>query len=434
MSAIHVAIQRCIDEGWYEELRARAPYWIGYFPVDQPELQAELSRCATLPKEDNERLRALLAVWQVPPWSPSWGSVDLQRAANARKSAWANQGPSPTTRPAASPPPSPTEPSVEPAAPMQDAVLPELGYLHVRVALLQLIPLLSLHAGELSKLHRARDNRAILALLAALAQVAGLLDQSHRGRPKRPPKPEYLRELNRQTVWLLSKIDEWRDRVEGFVAEARNPAEDATAVGQEAPGGQGSDTLSLDQAWAIRFPMLTRDEMREVLDRDYRTDGNSDPIPKWLIERVGFDPSSLIADWLIARRLGFDPASIRQRRGESSDATADSRQEGRPQDDAGLANRVAQTWAKWKKDMASALADLERDEPVTTEGVREPDRGMNEERGILEQRLARTLDDLERNSPPGAPTLERQAPSAPICAPDVVDLRTMPPSGEHDSP
>jgi len=44
--------------------------------------------------------------------------------------------------------------------------------------------------------------------------------------------------------------------------------------------------------------------------------------------------------------------------------------------------------------MVSALADLERDEPVTTERVREPDRDMNEERAMLEQSLARTLAAL----------------------------------------
>lgn len=86
--------------------------------------------------------------------------------------------------------------------------------------------------------------------------------------------------------------------------------------------------------------MLTRDEMRVLVDRDYRTDGSSDPIPEWLIKRVGFDRISLIADWLIARRLGFDPASIRQERGKSKGTTADGRQEERPQDDAGLAHRV----------------------------------------------------------------------------------------------
>src|SRR5207245_1530367 len=132
----------------------------------------------------------------------------------------------------------------------------------------------------------------------------------------------------------------------------------------------------------------------------------------------GFDPISLIADWLIARRLGFDPASIRQERGKSTDTTADGHQEERPQDDAGLAHRVAQRWAKWKQDMASGLADLEREEPVTTERVREPDRGRNEERAILDQRLARTLDELEKNSPPGALALERQAPDPPIRAPE----------------
>lgn len=134
--------------------------------------------------------------------------------------------------------------------------------------------------------------------------------------------------------------------MEGFVADAQKPVEEVTAVGQGDPAGQRADTLSLDDAWAIRFPMLTRDEMRVLVDRDYRTDGSSDPIPEWLIKRVGFDRISLIADWLIARRLGFDPASIRQERGKSKGTTADGRQEERPQDDAGLAHSVAQTWAK----------------------------------------------------------------------------------------
>lgn len=50
--------------------------------------------------------------------------------------------------------------------------------------------------------------------------------------------------------------------------------------------------------------------------------------------------------------------------------------------------------------MANALADLDRDELVTTE--REPDRCMTEEWAILEQRVARTLDELEKNSEPRA--------------------------------
>ena len=158
------------------------------------------------------RLRALLAVWQLPPWGP-----------------------------------------------LADAVLPELGYPHTRVALLRMTQLLWLYAGEFNKLHRAGDNRAILELMAALA-----------------------------------------------------------AVGQGDPAGQRADTLSLDDAWAIRFPMLTRDEMRVLVDRDYRTDGSSDPFPngsssEWdsIASRSSLTGSSL-ADWdSIPRRSDKSEARAR---------------------------------------------------------------------------------------------------------------------------
>ena len=81
MSAIQVAIQRCIDAGWYAELRERASFWLGDFPIDPPDLHAEFSRCAMLPKKDDVRLRALQAVWQFPPWGPPWASTHLERAA-----------------------------------------------------------------------------------------------------------------------------------------------------------------------------------------------------------------------------------------------------------------------------------------------------------------------------------------------------------------
>ena len=57
-------------------------------------------------------------------------------------------------------------------------------------------------------------------------------------------------------------------------------------------------TLSLDDAWAIRFPILTRAERRALVGRDYKRSGRK----------------YSVADWLIARRLGFNATAIRQER------------------------------------------------------------------------------------------------------------------------
>src|SRR5712692_2141733 len=188
MSAIQVAIQRCIDAGWYAELRERASFWLGDFPIDPPDLHAEFSRCAMLPKKDDVRLRALQAVWQFPPWGPPWASTHLERAARDRKNAWVNQGLSPTTQPAAALPPSTVGPSVEPAPPMDEAALEKLIYPHGRLALLRLTRLLWRYAQRLSTLHRARKHAAINRTLTALARQAGLVERPRRGRRKRLPK------------------------------------------------------------------------------------------------------------------------------------------------------------------------------------------------------------------------------------------------------
>jgi hypothetical protein len=387
MSAILVAIQRCIDEGWYAKLRKGAPFWLGDFPIDPPELQTELSRCATLPNKDDVRLRALLAVWQLPPWGPPWGSADLEREAQVRKSAWVSKGLSPTSGPGVPPPSDPVARSVETDPPIDEAALPEPGYPRVRLALLRFTSLLWESARRLSALHRSGKHAEINKKLIVLAQRAGLVERPRRGKRKRLPKPEHLRELECQTAWLVSQVNEWSSRAEAFVEKTQRVAEgeaerlakqagriakdtkrragererlamtvrtdlakmderlaatetpevranlalmdelgsirlnaeraennairsaewammpvsSSPAATTPAPTRAPSAALSLDDAWAIRFPLLTRDERRALLSRDYQREARK----------------YSVADWLMARRLRFNATAIRQQRAKA---------------------------------------------------------------------------------------------------------------------